>query len=136
MFVAGFIGAPQMNFIAATVTGRTEAGGVRLNVASLGLSEITLSPRNIGSRFPDHVLIGVRPEHFRPAAATDEIQIRLIPDVIEHLGGVAYVYTNAGRDNALTSEIRGVQNLRVGQELHLSIRPEDCFLFEEGGTRL
>ncbi len=60
----------------------------------------------------------------------------LMPEVVEHLEGVSYAYTNAGRDSSLIAEVRGKPGLKVGNELRLSVRLVDCLLFDGDGKRL
>jgi hypothetical protein len=62
--------------------------------------------------------------------------VSLMPEVVEHLGGVSYAYTDAGRDNSLIAEVRGKPGLKVGNELRLGVRPVDCLLFDGDGKRL
>jgi multiple sugar transport system ATP-binding protein len=135
-FVGGFIGSPRMNFVPATLTGRTEAGGVRLNAPYLGLADIVVMPRDANAEIPQQIVLGIRPEHFLEPDVAGGVNVSIMPEVIEHLGGVSYVYTNAGRDTSLIAEIRGKPNLKVANELHLSIKPADCLLFHEKGARL
>ena len=63
MFVAGFIGMPQMNFIDAVLT--LEEGSYKLTAAG---EKFTLSPRaqeklHSSQAQPDEVIMGIRPEH-------------------------------------------------------------------------
>ncbi|MDM9623223.1 sn-glycerol-3-phosphate ABC transporter ATP-binding protein UgpC [Rhizobium sp. S96] len=135
-FVAGFIGSPKMNFVPATMTGRTEAGGVILNAPDLGIAGIVVMPRDANSEMPQQMVVGIRPEHFLEPDTAGSVNVSLTPEVIEHLGGVSYVYTDAGRDTSLIAEVRGKPNLKVASELQLSIRPADCLLFDGQGRRL
>jgi ABC-type sugar transport system ATPase subunit len=136
MFVAGFVGSPKMNFVPATVTGRTETGGVRLSVEKLGLNEFTVMPRDPGAAIHGALVLGVRPEHFHPAGTLDGTSVKFLCGAIEHLGGVSYAYSDPGQEGSLTAEIRGMSMLRPGAQLQLAIRPEECLLFGSDGVRL
>jgi hypothetical protein len=70
------------------------------------------------------------------ADLADGANVSLMPEVVEHLGGVSYAYTDAGRDSSLMAEVRGKPGLKVGNELRLSVRPVDCLLFDGDGKRL
>src|SRR3546814_663062 len=65
LFVAGFIGSPAMNFLAAEIAAdgaaAALAGGVRLPLPGSGL------PRLAGQQ----VILGIRPEHLRPAQGAE-----------------------------------------------------------------
>ena len=135
-FVAGFIGSPKMNFGPATVLGRMEADGMRLNVPDLGLADIVVTLRNANPEVPQQVVLGIRPEHFLDPDIADGANVSLMPEVVEHLGGVSYAHTDAGRNSSLIAEVRGKPGLKVGSELRLSVKPVDCLLFDGDGKRL
>ena len=84
LFVASFIGSPQMNLVQVPVeAGRVRVGGwtVPVPAASLGTAS--------------SVTVGVRPESWRVVdpAETDSLEVRV--GVIEELGSDAYVYGRA-----------------------------------------
>ena len=86
LFVAGFIGSPRMNFLAAEVE-PGDNGQNRIK-GKVGLQPCRPSHANLK---PGKVTFGVRPENLTladPAAAlmTGEVQIA------EHLGGETFVY--------------------------------------------
>ncbi|AKI02657.1 ATPase component of ABC-type sugar transporter [Hoeflea sp. IMCC20628] len=134
MFVAGFIGSPKINLVPARVTGRTEQGAVSLDVPQLGLSGLEVMPRDAGAELPQDVILGIRPEHF--SAEPGGHEVRLECSIIERLGGVSYVYTDPGRDHAVTMELRGATSVKAGDIVSASIDPGNCFLFTPDGTRL
>ncbi len=135
MFVAGFIGSPKMNMIAATVTGRDESGAATLDVPALGLSNFVVMPRKRSTELPKDVVLGIRPEHFHAGPGDAELTLQCA--VIEKLGGVSYVYTDAGRADALTIEMRGMATqVRPGDHVDLAVKATDCFLFDTNGNRI
>ena len=137
LFVAGFIGSPKMNFLNAGVAGRDEQARLLLDIPGLGLEGLPVAPRTPGRDMPGEVLVGIRPEHFHPADGQSQGHIAQIRcEVLEGLGGVSYVYTDIGRENALTVELRGEVEVKVGETLSMAIRPKDCFLFAADGKRL
>ncbi|HEY8202620.1 MAG TPA: sn-glycerol-3-phosphate ABC transporter ATP-binding protein UgpC [Actinomycetota bacterium] len=88
LFVAGFIGSPPMNFVPATVEGRT----VRLPFAA---AELTGAPPAAGDQL---LIAGIRPEHFEDAALVDDakrrrgVTFRAHVDVTEWLGNELFAY--------------------------------------------
>ncbi|MEM5492458.1 sn-glycerol-3-phosphate ABC transporter ATP-binding protein UgpC [Hoeflea sp. AS16] len=134
MFVAGFIGSPKINLVPARVSGRSEQGALILDVPELGLSGLAVMPRSPGADVPQDLILGIRPEHFH--AGPGEHNVELKCSIIERLGGVSYVYTDPGRDNAVTMELRGATPVRAGDTVSASIDPGDCFLFTPDGARL
>jgi multiple sugar transport system ATP-binding protein len=77
VFVAGFVGSPPMNLLdVELVDGHVELGGARLRIPSMG-----------GLR---RVVIGVRPEHWRPATPGEGVAVRV--RVVEELGADSYIH--------------------------------------------
>ena len=62
-FVAGFIGAPQMNFLAGVLEGERTAPRLRIGSATLDLDA------GIGGGHAGPVIVGIRPEALQPAEA-------------------------------------------------------------------
>jgi multiple sugar transport system ATP-binding protein len=94
-FVAGFIGAPSMNFL---------AGEIRDDTLSFALGEVALAPaRQAGLQVGGHtgpVVVGIRPEDFRdpehaPAGAHG-IRVRAPIDVMESTGSDIYAHLSLG----------------------------------------
>jgi sn-glycerol 3-phosphate transport system ATP-binding protein len=131
LFVAGFIGSPAMNFLAAEIShdGATAAlgGGGRAQLPAGGLSHLA------GRR----VTLGVRPEHLHPtgdAAATFQAQVQLV----ETLGADSLAHgTLAGNGEALTVRLPGGTPLSEGQSLSLAADPGELHFFDpDSGQRL
>ncbi|QPH55270.1 ABC transporter ATP-binding protein [Pontivivens ytuae] len=115
-FVAGFIGSPAMNFL----DGEVVEGGVR--VPALG----TLVPVTVAN-LPapgTKVTLGVRPQDMET-----EPQGPLEVDIVEHLGGVSYVYLDAETGERLVVEAR---ELREGAAGKVGVRfdPGRVMLFD------
>ncbi|HTO28011.1 MAG TPA: sn-glycerol-3-phosphate ABC transporter ATP-binding protein UgpC, partial [Devosia sp.] len=94
-FVAGFIGSPRMNFLAATMVEKT-ADGVTLELQNHAKARLTLPVT--GGAVGDRVILGVRAEHFGLPGAGN-VDITLDVDVAEHLGSTSYVYANAAGES-------------------------------------
>ncbi|MBS4727349.1 sn-glycerol-3-phosphate ABC transporter ATP-binding protein UgpC [Mycobacterium sp. SM1] len=100
LFVAGFIGSPAMNFFPAVLT----PTGLVLPFGEVTLTQpvydvITQHP------VPEHVIVGVRPEHLYDAALIDAYQrlkalvFEVKVDMVESVGSDKYLYFNvAGCD--------------------------------------
>ena len=133
MFVAGFIGSPRMNFLAAEVQSVSDGlVGVRLaDQPDCAFQIATTATPDVG----ETVTVGIRPEHF-VASGTGDADLALTVDVIEHLGALSYVYAH----------IRPGEQIIVAQEESRKGRPRDpiqagiaadrCFLFDRDGQRL
>ncbi|MBD8870378.1 ABC transporter ATP-binding protein [Nocardioides donggukensis] len=88
LFVAGFIGSPPMNFLPATVEGRT---------VKLPFGEVQIPEEHARKAEGKGLLIaGIRPEHFEDASVKQDTSegstFRATVDVVEWLGNEAYAY--------------------------------------------
>jgi multiple sugar transport system ATP-binding protein len=127
-FVAGFIGSPKMNFLAATA--REAAGGTAISLADRALS-LPLRPAR-GSVGGEAVL-GVRPEHIaiggeagQPFAAARILHV-------EHLGGATLIYASLSDGQNLTIALEGQGRLAPGTVVETRIDPAFCHLFAADG---
>jgi ABC-type sugar transport system ATPase subunit len=130
-FVAGFLGAPAMNLIAATVV--AEAGRVRVRAAGVDV------PLRAGAAPAREVLLGIRPERLAPAdPGPAGPMITATVAAIENLGSeeVAQLRTPGGAPLAL----RGPRPLGLGgpgAAVSLTVNPADIHLFDPAsGHRL
>ena len=124
VFVAGFIGSPQMNILPATVA----EGGLRL----AGGQAVPLAGPLPPAGTP--VLLGIRPEHLAPAAEGLAIAVH----AVETLGADAYAHGRAaGVGEPVVVRLPGNAPPAAGSTL--TVRPEPGFahLFDpETGRRI
>ncbi len=130
-FVAGFIGSPKMNFIAAKVV-ETSAGSATITLPQHGDVQLTLPVA--GAVVGDDVTLGVRPEHFG-AAGAGGADLTVDIDVAEHLGTTSYVYARTGGD-PLIIEREESRNEDAAERITVSIDPARAYLFDKGGRRI
>jgi lactose/L-arabinose transport system ATP-binding protein len=130
-FVAGFIGSPQMNFLAARIVEKG-AGTVTIELANQDNARVTL-PASEGA-VGDVVALGVRAEHFgEPQAGQTSIPLRV--DVAEHLGSTSYVYASANGES-LVIEREESRHQGDLEQIVVSIDPAKAYLFDSTGKRL
>ncbi len=129
VFVAGFIGSPGMNFIAAEVVSATPSEAtVRLHDGTLVRCAVAAEQAKPG----DTVTLGIRPEHFTRGPSIN----RLVADVtfVESLGSVTYAYCAFdGVKEDLTVELGGAVRVTAGDPLELGVEPQRCYLFDAQG---
>jgi lactose/L-arabinose transport system ATP-binding protein len=123
-FVAGFIGSPAMNFVAATV----ENGALR----APGLGE---APVPTAAALPGagaKVSVGLRPQHLTldPAGSTHRVEIT------EALGGVSYIHLSSASGEKLVVESREDPKVAPGARAGVAFNPADAMVFSETGARL
>ena len=130
-FVAGFIGSPRMNFLAAEIVEKA-AGSVTVSLTNHGKTRVTL-PVSEGA-LGDKVTVGVRAEHFG-VAGEGGADIGLGVDVAEHLGSTSYVYASA-HGEALVIEREESRHEDITERITVSIDPAKAYLFDSAGKRL
>jgi lactose/L-arabinose transport system ATP-binding protein len=123
-FVAGFIGSPAMNFVAATVEGSGTA-------AAPGLSgPVTTSVVLPGAGAK--VTVGLRPQHLR---VTEGNTHRV--EMTEALGGVSFIHVMAPSGEKLVIEAKGDVIPAPGSHVGISFDAADALFFDQAsGLRL
>ncbi len=120
LFVAGFIGAPNMNFFTVTAAqGMAELpGGVRVAVPGDG-----------------PVTIGIRPQTLR-LAAPDTPALQGTIRLIEALGAETVVHATAADDTPIVVVLSGQPALRTGDQIRLGFDTDTLHVFGADGQRI
>ncbi len=131
-FVAGFIGSPQMNFLAGTV--ETIAGGsIGVGLAESALVEALVQPGDIA--LGTAVTLGIRPEHVALANSGDGLDG--IVDFVEQLGDSQFGYIRLPGNHLLTARIDSAVKVKVGGKVKVAIPAADSHVFyADGGKAL
>ncbi|MCI9376069.1 MAG: sn-glycerol-3-phosphate ABC transporter ATP-binding protein UgpC [Oscillibacter sp.] len=141
LFVAGFIGSPQMNFFNAKLT--AENGGYRVTVGgyTVDLPDAKakiLAGKGIGSQ---EITLGVRPDHVI-LAENGNAGLPARVDVSEMMGSAVHLHATAeGRDVVIivpTMDVLGnyVDSFSHGSEIRLTFGGSVCHLFDKEGRNL
>jgi multiple sugar transport system ATP-binding protein len=158
LFVAGFIGSPAMNFMAATL----ENGRVKLPFGEISLPEELRG----ASSHSGKVVAGIRPESFEDASLVGDAKdrgttFRATIDLVESMGSEQYAYFKLGGEGVESDELRelaedagadevpssgegtvvarldAASNVRRGEEAELWVDSTKLHLFEpESGRSL
>ncbi|WP_192484212.1 MULTISPECIES: ABC transporter ATP-binding protein [Cysteiniphilum] len=121
-FVAGFIGAPAMNFLNAKVAEQ----GIMLDDG--GVLPLLLKGDNHSGR---EIIIGIRPEHIVLKELNDDIDLSVIVDMVEHLGGETLIYGCVQNSDAkITVRMDGYWQGDIGQAVHLHVKKEHLHAFD------
>jgi multiple sugar transport system ATP-binding protein len=130
LFVAGFIGSPQMNFI----RGRLEVDGGLAFMARnrrLPLDGYEFTGRPTPGQ---EVVLGVRPEHLEPGEADGWQGFKI--DIVEPMGADTVIWCSDG-DDTLQVRTSGNRKAAPGERLALGLDPAQVSLFAtETGHRL
>jgi ABC-type sugar transport system ATPase subunit len=120
LFVAGFIGAPNMNFF------QTEAKAGR--AAFPGGAGFGLTGEG-------RVTLGIRPQHLRLAQG-DEPAIPATVHLAEALGAETVIHATAAGGEAVVTVLDGQPAITRGQEIRLAFDPAQVHAFGPDGQRL
>ena len=141
LFVAGFIGMPQMNFYDGDlIRDDKDRYAIRLEDVVIELSEEkqkNLSERNVPV---GKVTVGVRPEHISLEHREGQM-IKGIVDVSEMMGSSVHLHIQAcGKDSIIivpTLELRGNETFSAGHEIEFTFNNKVIHVFDpETGKNL
>jgi multiple sugar transport system ATP-binding protein len=129
LFVAGFIGSPQMNLLEGTaVEGE----------ASIGNYQVPVDP-TAEKKMRGRVTVGVRPENWRLVGDSDGgLPVKIL--VVEELGADSFVYGTCeveGTPSSVIVRVSGRQHPHKGEVMHVTTDPNHVHVFDtETGERL
>jgi sn-glycerol 3-phosphate transport system ATP-binding protein len=132
VFVAGFIGSPAMNFLAAKVG----QGGRSVDLAGTGTASISLPlARPTSAPAGTAVALGIRPEHLLPAS---DGPLQFDVELAEPLGADTLLHGRFGEARELVTVRQGGHVLaKPGEKRHFKVEPGHLHLFDsQTGRRI
>jgi len=130
LFVAGFIGSPQMNLIEATaVDGK----------AQIGTYKVPVDP-SAERKMSGKITVGVRPEAWRLVSAS-EGGLPIDVTVVEELGADGFVYGTCDVEgtpgNVIVRVSSARDSVKKGQTIYVTTDPKSVHVFDtETGERI
>lgn len=129
-FVAGFLGSPRMNFLAARLLTPGENSLVESPV--LGMTPLPFDSSNLAA---DTLLsLGIRPEHVSLTAAEGSAGVTVTG--VEYLGSETYVHLDTGQDEPLICRCEVNAGWQSGDRVELQLDIGNLHLFNSDGTAL
>jgi multiple sugar transport system ATP-binding protein len=130
LFVAGFIGAPKMNFLEAEIKTASDQRLILMlaNGASVAVP-MPLERLNAGEK----IKLGVRAEHLT-RVPEGELQGEI--EALEHLGPRAYLHARLADGTRVVSQTDGDTQARIGDRVAFRVRSEATHLFNAAGKAL
>lgn len=127
MFVAGFIGSPQINFFEAKVI--SENGAI---YAVFGENKIKLSPdkaKKAEGYIGKKVVLGIRPEHFDivPKTVKEGFDVKVV--LAELMGAEIYVHSETANQKFI-ARLPSSERISQGETIRLCPRSEEIHLFD------
>jgi multiple sugar transport system ATP-binding protein len=131
-FVAGFIGSPAMNFLAAELTGSGESAA--LTVAGITFPLPAHYREGVGATSSRKFVLGIRPEHMDVApGGSPTVDVRTTADVVEYLGNEVLLHTIvSGVD--IVAVVDAEHRVRPGDVINLHIPLDKFHLFDTETT--
>ena len=115
IFVAGFIGSPQMNFLEAKLNNNT-------------ISTDSFIIPNFLCDFNGEVILGIRPEHLSPSKKGE---IKMSVDLVERLGSDNLIYGEINGKNDFCYRSSGNVSVNLGEQLSLNIVENKFYVFDK-----
>ena len=135
IFVAGFIGTPQMNFINGVLTKKDD--DVYFTFEENYTIKVPADKANapeLQEYIGQEVVIGVRPEniHDEPAqmAALEDSTVEAYVDVTELMGAEIYLYLNIGETN-LTARVSPRSSSKAGDTIKIAFDTARMHIFDK-----
>ena len=123
-FVAGFIGSPAMNFLAATAS--RGAGQVILTGAGF---RIAIPEGRASGQIPERVIMGVRPEDLDGPAADATNALTMSVSVKEQLGHSLLVYGEIEGSQVVAS-LDPHRHVELDTKINLKVNPDTLHVFD------
>ena len=138
LFVAGFIGTPQMNFINATLEKKGEDVYVNFECNTIKLPAEKANNPALQEYMGQDVIIGLRPEalHDEPMhlAAFAESTIDAHVDVTELMGAEIYLYLTVG-ETSLIARVNSRSTSRAGDDIKVALDVSRLHIFDKDTER-
>ena len=131
IFVAGFIGTPQMNFIDAIIRKNASDYYVLVDEMPLPLSLERFDSEILDKYLDKNILLGVRPEDVLMIGKGDDIRgLNSKVEVAEHMGSEIYVYIDYKRIKII-AKFESDVNLAMGDEIEIGFKTNKIHLFDK-----
>jgi multiple sugar transport system ATP-binding protein len=133
LFVAGFMGSPQMNFLDATVRVLGSRAYLEIEGQSIPLSEEKSRPLIDGGWDGRDVILGIRPEDIletEDAFASQGYSFRVTCNVYELLGAEVFLYFELG-DKSVTARVEPDTRVRPGDSMTVTFDTDKIHVFDK-----
>lgn len=138
LFVAGFIGTPQMNFFPAELILSGGDYAVRFCGKDIPLPQRRQKALEMRRQKSGPVTLGVRPEHITTSEKGESL-ISAKLEVCELMGSEGYLHVNVeGNDTIIRIQVgdAAMPQLQAGNELHFTFPDTLIHLFGEDGNSI
>lgn len=134
IFVAGFIGSPQMNFIDAKVVENGGSIGLLVEGDTIPLPQDKAEAVKKGGYVGKEVIMGIRPENIDEDPEFLEKHkdaiIEAKVEVTELMGSETYIYLAKGKAN-LTARVAGTSKAKPGDVMKIGMNTSKIHVFDK-----
>ena len=139
IFVAGFIGTPQMNFINGKLEKKGEDVYFNFEDLSIKLPAEKANNPDLKDYIGQEVVAGLRPEaiHDEPSqlANNPDSQLEAYVDVTELMGAEIYLYLNVGEETRLIARVSSRSTSRAGDTIKVAFDMSRLHIFDKDTER-
>ena len=139
IFVAGFIGTPQMNFLNGTLERKNDGVYFIYEGNELKLPEDKATNPALAEYIGKEVVAGLRPECIfddpNAIANCEKATLEAYVDVTELMGAEIYLYLNVGEEGKLTARVSSRSKTRAGETIKLGFDMTRMHIFDKDTER-
>lgn len=130
MFVASFIGSPQMNFIKVNGVKEKDQYSLVLGKSKINFSKKTAKTLEDSGYIEKELVLGIRPEHIRFSNEGDYMKLNSIVQLVELLGSETLLHLVV-EDEKISMKISSGYNIKAGDKLSIFFDEEKVYLFDK-----
>jgi len=134
MFVAGFIGNPQMNFLYGSAEFKNDKSYIKINDIGVELSKENTEKLKQIKKDKIDLIIGIRPEKilYMPEDMNKEniLKFEGVVELTENLGGEVYIHVKV-QDRNIVIKAKGGTEKAIGEKLEIAFDINDIHAFDK-----
>ena len=139
LFVAGFIGTPQMNFLNGALEKRADGVYFIYEGNALRLPKEKAEAPELAEYIGKEVVCGLRPECIHDDAVgiakCEGATLDTFVDVTELMGAEIYLYLNVGEEGKLIARVSSRSSTRAGDTIKIGFDMERMHIFDKDTER-
>ncbi len=139
IFVAGFIGTPQMNFITGTLAKKADGVYLEFDGATVKLPDSKANAPELADYIGKEVVVGLRPEAIsdeaKAVAAMPESSFDVDVEVTELMGAEIYLYLTCGEETRLIARVSNRSQSRAGDKIKIAFDMSRLHVFDKDTER-
>jgi multiple sugar transport system ATP-binding protein len=133
IFVAGFIGSPQMNLIDAVI--KKNSDNFYAECSGFNIKLPKRMSKYLGEYENKNIIFGIRPENMSISNENSENTIKLHIDIAEMTGADYFLYGNLG-DKRIIANVSSNQNIESEKDYFLKLDIDRIHIFDKINERL